>query len=74
MPDRLEINPGVLRSTGSAVDGTAERLSGAVADLRSALSRVGDCWGDDEPGSAFGESYEPAARNLLTHLDRSSRG
>ena len=69
MSDRMEIRPAVLRSAGEGVDGTAERLSGAVADLRSALSGIGDCWGDDEPGSAFGKSYEPAARNLLTHLD-----
>ncbi|MEX2659190.1 MAG: hypothetical protein WD232_05815, partial [Acidimicrobiales bacterium] len=69
MPDHLEARPATLRAVAAGVDGTADRFAGAVADLRSALAGVGDCWGGDEPGDAFGDRYEPASRNLSTHLD-----
>lgn len=68
MSDRLEVRPATLRAAAGGVEGTADRFAGAVADLRAALAGVGDCWGGDEPGDAFGDSYEPASRNLLSHL------
>ena len=74
MGDRLEIRPATLRTAAGGADGTAERLTGAVADLRAALEAAGGCWGDDEPGRAFGDGYRPARDAVLARLDGLAEG
>ncbi|MGH9155916.1 MAG: hypothetical protein ACRD1K_08830 [Acidimicrobiales bacterium] len=32
------------------------------------MARLDECWGDDEPGRAFGANYAPRGRAMLEHL------
>lgn len=68
MPDQFEVSPSTLRVAGDGITRTAGSLEAAVAELRSAMARVDGCWGDDEPGRAFGDNYEPKGRAMLDHL------
>ena len=69
MGGRFEVDPAGLRAAAPDVGATAGRLGDAVAELRARLAGLHGCWGDDEPGRAFGSNYEPQAGELLSHLD-----
>lgn len=70
MSDRFDVDPASIRAAAPGVASAAGRLGDAVDDLRSRLAGLYGCWGDDEPGRAFGSNYEPQADALLAHLER----
>jgi hypothetical protein len=70
MTGQLRLDATALRAIQPAVAALADGLSGAVTRLATALDGEGACWGFDEPGRAFGDSYAPATwqiREALGH-------
>jgi hypothetical protein len=65
---RLRVDAAALRAQQPAIATLAELLDGTVTRLGTALDREGPCWGFDEPGRAFGDTYGPAARQVRTAL------
>ncbi|MBW3556065.1 MAG: hypothetical protein KY454_03900 [Actinobacteria bacterium] len=68
MAGDFDVSPQTLHVAAEGVGRAADRLDDAVAELRSAMGRLDGCWGDDEPGRAFGGHYSPNGRAMLEQL------
>lgn len=66
MAQTLRIDLDRLRALSPEIAQIAEAAQRELTALETALAREGRCWGDDEPGRMFGESYEPALEDGLT--------
>ena len=65
MADRFEVEPESLRSGAAEFARTSPEVEEALARLRSGLAALDRPWGDDDPGRAFAQGYEPNARALM---------
>ncbi|WP_227999539.1 hypothetical protein [Nocardia australiensis] len=81
MGESLEVDPDLLRALAPELTALADMAGNELARLKAALAAEGQCWGNDEPGRIFGESYEPDAEkglagyaNLVDNLRGTSAG
>jgi uncharacterized protein YukE len=65
---QLRVDAAALRANQPALAALADGLTSAVMRLGTALDGEGPCWGFDEPGRAFGDTYAPAARQVREAL------
>ncbi|WP_406235158.1 hypothetical protein [Nocardia sp. NBC_01009] len=77
MGESLEVDPDLLRALAPELNALADMAQNELTQLKATLNAEGECWGNDEPGRTFGESYEPAAeqglagyKNLIDNLRR----
>jgi uncharacterized protein YukE len=64
----FDVDPTRLRSAAPRFDAVADRLANAGSALNAALSAEGPCWGGDEAGQMFAQSYLPQAEATTTAL------
>ncbi|MER7010302.1 hypothetical protein ABT324_02585 [Saccharopolyspora sp. NPDC000359] len=70
MPDETYLNaPGVKDDAGKLAD-AVHKFENALRDLRTKLGNEQGCWGDDEIGKTFEESYSPKSASELDGLAR----
>ncbi|MDR7274273.1 hypothetical protein [Catenuloplanes atrovinosus] len=60
---RVEIP--VVNGSSRELDGIADQLETALISLKRRLEAVDGCWGDDEAGKKFAQSYIPKAEATL---------
>lgn len=66
MTASLRVDLERLRALSPELARIAESAQAELNKLETSLAAEGECWGDDEPGRMFGESYEPELGNGLT--------
>ncbi|MFF3569896.1 WXG100 family type VII secretion target [Nocardia jiangxiensis] len=66
MGESLRIDADLASALATELSSIADATQQDLNQLRDALDREGECWGDDEPGHVFAEGYAPAAKNGLT--------
>lgn len=57
----FRVDPVRLRSASPQFEAVADRLEDAGRALQAALAAEGPCWGHDDAGQAFAQSYLPQA-------------
>ncbi|BDT93284.1 hypothetical protein IFM12275_32600 [Nocardia sputorum] len=65
----LRVDTDLLRALTPELAAIADAAQGELARLKHRLAAEGECWGDDEPGRVFGDSYEPAAEKGVTGFE-----
>ncbi len=69
MVDReFRFDPDVFLRHGARLADLGDRIGLTYIGLRDDLTQVEGCWGDDDLGRAFAESFDPHAAQLLTNL------
>ncbi|MQY24380.1 WXG100 family type VII secretion target [Nocardia macrotermitis] len=68
MGDSLQVDTDLARTLATDLAAIADDAQDDLAQLREVVDREGECWGNDEPGRTFAESYEPDAKKGLTSL------
>ncbi|MBY8862745.1 hypothetical protein K7711_40190 [Nocardia sp. CA2R105] len=68
MGESLQIDTDLAHTLASELAAIAEDAQQDLTRLHDTLDREGDCWGNDEPGRTFGDSYTPVAKKGLTGL------
>ncbi|WP_459548031.1 WXG100 family type VII secretion target [Nocardia sp. X0981] len=66
MAGSLRVDLERLRALSPELARIAESAQAELNELEASLAAEGECWGDDEPGRMFGDSYEPELDNGLT--------
>jgi hypothetical protein len=81
MGQSLHIDPDRIHALIAELAAVAESAHQDLAELKDALAREGQPWGDDEPGRMVGDTYEPQAKkglegyqNLVDNLRGLSKG
>lgn len=81
MGESLRVDSDLLRALAPELAELADMAYKELTQLKATLAAEGQCWGNDEPGRTFGESYEPDAEqglagysNLIDNLRRTSAG
>ncbi|WP_327100786.1 hypothetical protein OIE68_19550 [Nocardia vinacea] len=81
MGQSLHIDPDRLHALITELAAVAESAHQDLTELKDALAREGQPWGDDEPGRMVGDTYEPQAKkglegyqNLVDNLRALSKG
>ncbi|WP_328404711.1 hypothetical protein [Nocardia sp. NBC_00403] len=81
MNESLRVDADLLRALAPELTALADLAHKELTQLKATLEAEGQCWGDDEPGLTFGESYVPEAEkglagyaNLVENLHRTSGG
>ncbi|MEU1958425.1 hypothetical protein [Nocardia sp. NPDC019304] len=69
MGQALRVDTDLLRALTPELAAIADTAQEELARLKERLAAEGNCWGDDEPGRAFGDSYEPAADKGITGFE-----
>lgn len=69
MGQALRVDTDLLRALTPELAAIADTAQEELARLKERLAAEGHCWGDDEPGRAFGDSYEPAADKGITGFE-----
>ncbi|MFD8244092.1 hypothetical protein [Nocardia sp. NPDC059691] len=69
MAQSLRVDTDLLRAVTPELAAIADAAQGELARLKERLAAEGKCWGDDEPGRAFGDSYEPASEKGITGFE-----
>ncbi|WP_280370260.1 WXG100 family type VII secretion target [Nocardia wallacei] len=64
----FQFDPDRIRRQGALLGDLGDRVGGTYAGLRDNLAEADGCWGDDDLGVAFAESFTPGADQLLTNL------
>ena|SRR5712691_5846254 len=59
------VEPEELRKQSEPFDTTGNRAKGIAENLRQGITAIGNCWGSDETGRSFIETYGPQ-RDQLT--------
>ncbi|MGK8521358.1 hypothetical protein ACRS6B_07270 [Nocardia asteroides] len=59
----------LLRALTPELAAIADAAQEELDRLKDRLAAEGKCWGDDEPGRAFGDKYEPAAEKGITGFE-----
>ncbi|MFI9415039.1 hypothetical protein [Nocardia gamkensis] len=65
----LRVDTDLLRALTPELGAIADVAQEELARLKQSLAAEGKCWGDDEPGRIFGDSYEPAADKGITGFE-----
>ncbi|MEV6426585.1 hypothetical protein [Nocardia sp. NPDC051463] len=81
MGESLRVDTDLLRALAPELTALADLAHKELTQLKATLEAEGQCWGDDEPGLTFGETYVPEAErglagyaNLVDNLHRTSDG
>lgn len=74
MADYLSVDPDGLADRSTAVDQLAKVTRGIVQRHLTSLETIGACWGDDETGAKFHETYGPARENLARLMESLPHG
>ncbi|WP_155244325.1 hypothetical protein [Salinispora tropica] len=53
-----------LKTSSSGYNRLADHLAAALESYQSRASEIGNCWGEDEMGRAFGQTYEAGSADL----------
>ncbi|WP_406269868.1 hypothetical protein OH799_27495 [Nocardia sp. NBC_00881] len=61
MGQPLWIDTDELHASALELHQLAEETARMAAELNADLAREGECWGDDEPGKTFAQTYVPGA-------------
>jgi hypothetical protein len=69
MGQSLRVDTDLLRALTPELAAIADAAQEELARLKERLAAEGKCWGDDEPGRVFGDSYEPAAEKGITGFE-----
>jgi hypothetical protein len=69
MARSLRVDTDLLRALTPELAAIADVAQEELARLKQRLAAEGKCWGDDEPGRIFGDSYEPAADKGITGFE-----
>jgi uncharacterized protein YukE len=64
--DQNAIDPSQVASLAQTFDDQANALSEAIGNLTAQLDAIGNCWGNDQPGTAFGNEYQQHESAFLT--------
>lgn len=64
----FHFDPDRIRRQGALLGELGDRVGGTYAGLRDNLAEADGCWGDDDLGVAFAESFTPGADQLLANL------
>lgn len=64
--DENYIVPAQVDATGQTFDDQANGISEQIGSLTSQLGALGNCWGNDEPGNAFGGDYQHHVQAFLS--------
>jgi len=64
----FQVDPVRLRSAAPQFDAVADQLERAGTTLQAALAAEGPCWGGDEAGQTFAQSYLPGAQETTSAL------
>ncbi|WP_159840909.1 WXG100 family type VII secretion target [Nocardia sp. CY41] len=65
----LRVDTDLLRALTPELAAIADTAHEELTRLKQRLAAEGECWGDDEPGRVFGDSYEPAAEKGVTGFE-----
>ncbi|MCX2731716.1 WXG100 family type VII secretion target [Saccharopolyspora sp. NFXS83] len=57
MSGQMEMRPEEIRAGGKRIGDAGSQLSTVLQQLKSGLDAEGECWGGDEAGQKFAESY-----------------
>ncbi|MEU6128568.1 WXG100 family type VII secretion target [Saccharopolyspora sp. NPDC047091] len=57
MSGRMRMRPEEIRAGGARIGAAGDRLDEVLKQLKSSLDGEGECWGDDEAGQKFAETY-----------------
>lgn len=74
MGRNFDVQPDTLRDAASTWRREAPEVAGALNRLRTRLDGLGEPWGGDEPGRAFGAQYQPNARKLMGAIEKLADG
>ncbi|MGK8502572.1 hypothetical protein [Nocardia asiatica] len=69
MAQSLRVDTDLLRALTPELAAIADTAQQELARLKDRLATEGECWGKDEPGRVFGDSYEPAAEKGITGFE-----
>ncbi|MGH3701859.1 MAG: WXG100 family type VII secretion target [Pseudonocardiaceae bacterium] len=69
-----DVRPQTMRNAAGAFAKEGPALSEALNRLRSTLDGLGEPWGDDDPGNAFGKDYKPNAEALMNAISTLVQG
>ncbi|MGH4027063.1 MAG: WXG100 family type VII secretion target [Pseudonocardiaceae bacterium] len=64
----FDVDPTRLRGAAPQFDVVADQLRNVTSTLTAALSAEGECWGGDEAGQTFAQSYLPQSEAATTAL------
>lgn len=70
----LDVGSETMRTAAAAFAKESPNLDAALKRLRSTLDGLGEPWGDDEPGRAFGKDYKPNAEALMNAIGTLAQG
>lgn len=65
----IKVDEEALRAARPAIAQVADQVAGAVSAALAVINAEGECWGGDEIGQKFAETYKPGADEGLTGLD-----
>lgn len=60
----LDIKTADLKRTAPHFHTQSVDLTKALGRLKTALAKAGDCWGDDDQGTAFHKAYGPHLKQI----------
>lgn len=69
MGQSLRVDTDLLRSLTPELAAIADAAQQELTRLKDRLATEGECWGNDEPGRVFGDTYEPAAEDGITGFE-----
>ncbi|WP_280242573.1 WXG100 family type VII secretion target [Nocardia abscessus] len=69
MGQSLWVDTDLLRALTPELGAIADAAQEELTRLKNRLAAEGKCWGNDEPGRIFGDSYEPAAEKGITGFE-----
>lgn len=59
MSDSFSADPAELRISAAKLQQEADEVERMMQEMKAVIADLGRCWGDDELGETFGQSYEP---------------
>jgi hypothetical protein len=68
------VDPSALQASAPTYGAYSKELGEIYDTLSGKLSAEGACWGDDDPGKAFGAKYVPPALKALEQLYEATEG
>ncbi|MBF6174736.1 WXG100 family type VII secretion target [Nocardia blacklockiae] len=69
MNDSLSVDPAELRASAADLTRQADETQQMLEEMKAIIADEGRCWGDDELGETFAESYESDSENALAGLE-----
>lgn len=73
MGDTFSLDPDQFAAQAPVFHSAGSELAAALERLRSAITTEGKCWGNDEPGRQFANTYQPDATRMVQNLDSLAR-